>query len=520
MSYVQHQIVTTAANPHIASHAGSTVDNHGSTNVNTLHRSNHEHIGAQSNQLSQLVHQTPVIRPTLQHMINRATVPSSSQGSQLNNPGSAYIAGGNNYSMPTEGPFPAHITPYTAQYNSPSPIPSLDIQGATSVMGNNQVLTRGREANPNHTNTSNSVQTLTPVQSLPTIMVSVPSNAPSRNNSRLTSIREAMPNNQNIGSNDQSLYSIQPSVSVSSVISRVSFVDGNNEQITPSSGPIYTHNTINNVAIPNSSTVSGDDQSWLGSLHHTVATPTTQPYLPNPTFPGSRPDRSIPVFSSTHVNTNEHDNSASSEQESQLKSLEMQLKILKAKDEIRTVQCRLTLTEDELRQSMLAPHLTSNVDSSMLELVRQSVDLSKRSVEMSELPPAKPHVFSGDIIQYPKWKSMFELFIESKELKPHQKLIYLEMYLEGKALECIKGYNMTNSSVAYADARQLLDKRFGDPYDIADAYRDRLEKWPKLSSTDSSGLQSYADFLRQCHAASLSIPESSKLDDPRHQVST
>ena len=94
------------------------------------------------------------------------------------------------------------------------------------------VLTRGRKANPNHTNTNNSVQTLTPVQSLPTIMVSVPSNAPSHN-SRLTSIREAMPNNQNIRRNDQSLYSIQPSVSVSSVISRVNFVDGNNEQITP-----------------------------------------------------------------------------------------------------------------------------------------------------------------------------------------------------------------------------------------------------------------------------------------------
>ena len=68
---------------------------------------------------------------------------------------------------------------------------------------------------------------------------------------------------------------------------------------------------------------------------------------------------------------------------------------------------------------------------------------------MSELPPAKSFVVSGDIIQYPKWKSMFELFIESKELKPHQKLIYLKMYLEGKALECINGYNMTSSSVAY-----------------------------------------------------------------------
>ena len=49
-------------------------------------------------------------------------------------------------------------------------------------------------------------------------------------------------------------------------------------------------------------------------------------------------------------------------------------------------------------------------------------------------------------------------------------------------------YDQLISSIS--NARQLLDKRFGNPYDIADAYRDRLEKWPKLSSTDSSGLQS------------------------------
>ena len=94
----------------------------------------------------------------------------------------------------------------------------------------------------------------------------------------------------------------------------------------------------------------------------------------------------------------------------------------------------------------------------MLELVKESVNISKRSVEMSGLPPAKPFVFSGNIIEYPKWKTMFGLFIESKELLPHQKLVYLEMYLSGKALDCIKGYNMAKSEVAYTDALKMLDE--------------------------------------------------------------
>ena len=133
----------------------------------------------------------------------------------------------------------------------------------------------------------------------------------------------------------------------------------------------------------------------------------------------------------------------------------------------------------------------------MLELVKESVNISKRSVEMSGLPPAKPFVFSGNIIEYPKWKTMFGLFIESKELLPHQKLVYLEMYLSGKALNCIKGYNMTNSEVAYRDALKMLDERYGDPNDIADAYRERLERWQKISPQDTSGLRDYADFTQQ-----------------------
>ena len=41
-------------------------------------------------------------------------------------------------------------------------------------------------------------------------------------------------------------------------------------------------------------------------------------------------------------------NDLDEDQETQLRSLEMQLKILKAKDEIRTFQCRLNMNSEEL----------------------------------------------------------------------------------------------------------------------------------------------------------------------------
>ena len=33
---------------------------------------------------------------------------------------------------------------------------------------------------------------------------------------------------------------------------------------------------------------------------------------------------------------------------------------------------------------------------------------------------------------------------------------------------------------AYEDAKPLLDERFGDQFVIANAFRDKLDRWPKL----------------------------------------
>ena len=83
---------------------------------------------------------------------------------------------------------------------------------------------------------------------------------------------------------------------------------------------------------------------------------------------------------------------------------------------------------------------------------------------------------------------MFDLLVESKDLHPSQKLIYLEQYLSDEALDCIKGLHTLNTTDAYDEARRILDERFGDPYDVADAYGEQLESWPKIGADDNKGL--------------------------------
>ena len=110
---------------------------------------------------------------------------------------------------------------------------------------------------------------------------------------------------------------------------------------------------------------------------------------------------------------------------------------------------------------------------------------------------------------------MFDLLVESKDLHLSQKLIYLEQYLSDEARDCIKGLHTLNTTDAYDEARHILDERFGDPYDVANAYREQLESWPKIGADDNKGLKKYADFLRQCVIATHSIRELTKLSDPR-----
>ena len=62
---------------------------------------------------------------------------------------------------------------------------------------------------------------------------------------------------------------------------------------------------------------------------------------------------------------------------------------------------------------------------------------------------------------------------------------------------------------AYEDAFKLFYSRFGDSYTLAKAFRDKLEKWPKVAPRDSPALRKFVDFHKQCETGIQSIPSLS-----------
>lgn len=74
---------------------------------------------------------------------------------------------------------------------------------------------------------------------------------------------------------------------------------------------------------------------------------------------------------------------------------------------------------------------------------------------------------------------------------------------------------MLSSEDAFEEAKKLLEKRYGDPFVIGNAFRNKLERWPRIMAKDGEGLRKFADFLNQCHTAMDSMKCLNILDDER-----
>lgn len=68
--------------------------------------------------------------------------------------------------------------------------------------------------------------------------------------------------------------------------------------------------------------------------------------------------------------------------------------------------------------------------------------------------------------------------------------------MSGPARESLEGIFYRNDDEAYKDAWNKLNHRYGQPFVIQRAFRERLAKWPRIQPKDAEGL--FSDFLNAC----------------------
>ena len=68
---------------------------------------------------------------------------------------------------------------------------------------------------------------------------------------------------------------------------------------------------------------------------------------------------------------------------------------------------------------------------------------------------------------------------------------------------------------AFQEAKALLQKRYRDPFVVANAFRDKLEAWPKIANRNGLALRKLSDFQCQCDTAMRTIDSLKILNDER-----
>ena len=134
--------------------------------------------------------------------------------------------------------------------------------------------------------------------------------------------------------------------------------------------------------------------------------------------------------------------------------------------------------------------------------------------KLNRLPLPEPSLLKGEPLRFPNWKMAFNTLIIQASVSDGEKLFYLGKYLAGDALSCVESLFMMPPE-AFPKAMGMLETRYGNPYHIADAFRSRLECWPRILHNDPNALRKFSDFLQQCSAALDIYSNLSILNDER-----
>ncbi|XP_025755466.1 uncharacterized protein LOC109196819 [Oreochromis niloticus] len=133
--------------------------------------------------------------------------------------------------------------------------------------------------------------------------------------------------------------------------------------------------------------------------------------------------------------------------------------------------------------------------------VSQLAQAVQDSIRINRLPTPEPTMFSGEPIKFIEWKSTFMSLIEQTGMAAADKLYYLKRYVTGSARKCLEGTFFRNDEEAYNDAWTKLNQRYGQPFVLQRAFREKLSGWPKIQSRDADGLRNFADFVNACTLA-------------------
>ncbi|XP_026136037.1 uncharacterized protein LOC113113774 [Carassius auratus] len=219
---------------------------------------------------------------------------------------------------------------------------------------------------------------------------------------------------------------------------------------------------------------------------------------------------------------------AEMEMEADIDAQRQRLKKLENRRDIEVMEARLRVyTEEELRvrsqqygsacsdvsnPSPLVPN-TSSLSPQVTKGEVSVVQALQESMALSRLPVPEPFVFFGDPLKFIEWSTTFKALIERRCLNSADRLFYLQKYIDGEARSVLKGSFYRKDEQAYQQAWEKLNARYGHSFVAQRAFREKLNRWPKIGASEYVKLREFSDFLQSCSDAMPHIKGLQVLND-------
>ena len=118
-------------------------------------------------------------------------------------------------------------------------------------------------------------------------------------------------------------------------------------------------------------------------------------------------------------------------------------------------------------------------------------------VSVINLPNLELVTFSGDPMDYHSFIAAFDEHVGSTNLLPGRKLSRLVQYTDHNARKAIKPCQAIGGQEGYDQAREILERRFGNDYLVSETIIKSVKNGKPVRSPEE--MQSLADELTNCH---------------------
>ncbi|KAI5094469.1 hypothetical protein C0J45_16193 [Silurus meridionalis] len=113
----------------------------------------------------------------------------------------------------------------------------------------------------------------------------------------------------------------------------------------------------------------------------------------------------------------------------------------------------------------------------VLQPQNEVTEMLIKQQSLSQLPQRDIFTFTGNPLTCRSFIRAFEHAINSKTDSHQDRLYYLKQFTSGEPLDLIQSCEHIKPDGAYKEARELLDRQYGDERSIATAYIKKAMEW-------------------------------------------